>query len=70
MVSLGVANLPTDSWDFDQEAMTQFKVGVTQRFPRGDSRELERERLALLGSEHPHQRAERRARLEVNISRL
>jgi outer membrane protein TolC len=70
VVSLGVANLPTDSWDFDQEAMTQFKVGVSQRFPRGDSRQLERERLALLGSEHPHQRAERRARLEVNISRL
>ena len=70
VVSLGVANLPTDSWDFDQEAMTQFKVGVTQRFPRGDSRQLERERLALLGSEHPHQRAERRARLELNISRL
>ena len=70
VVSVGVANLPTDSWDFDQEAMTQFKVGVMQRFPRGDSRELERRRLEILGSGHPHQRSDRRARLAVNISQL
>ena len=36
-VSLGLANVPTDTFDFDQEPMTQFKVGVTQMFPRGDS---------------------------------
>ena len=70
VVSLGFANLPTDSWDFDQEAMTQFKVGVVQQFPRGDTRELQRRQFAILGSEHPHQRADRRARLEVNVSQL
>jgi outer membrane protein TolC len=68
VVSVGVANLPTDSWDFDQEAMTQFKVGVVQQFPRGNTRELQRRRLEILGSEHPYQRADRRARLAVNVS--
>jgi outer membrane protein TolC len=70
VISLGVANLPTDSWDFDQEAMTQFKLGVVQTFPRGDSRDLQRRQLAILGSEHPHQRADRRARLEVDVAHL
>ena len=48
IVNLGFANLPTDSFDFDQENMTQFKVGVAQVFPRGDSRLLDQKRLALL----------------------
>lgn len=26
-VSISATNLPTDNWDFDQEAMTQLKVG-------------------------------------------
>ncbi|ROS05014.1 outer membrane protein TolC [Sinobacterium caligoides] len=36
-VKLGVSNLPTDSFDLDQEAMTQLKLGLTQAIPRGDS---------------------------------
>ena len=70
VVSVGFANLPTDSWDFDQEAMTQFKVGVVQQFPRGESRQLQRRQLEILGSEHPFQRADRRARLAVDVARL
>ena len=68
MVDLGFANLPTDTFDFDQEAMTQFKVGVAQAFPRGDSRALARRRLDLLGEQFPYQRDERRAWLEVNVA--
>ena len=37
LMSLGFANVPTDSFDLNQEAMTQIKVGITQVFPRGDS---------------------------------
>lgn len=40
MIRLGVMSLPVDSFDFSQEAMTQAVVGVVQKFPRGDSREL------------------------------
>ncbi len=70
MVDLAFANLPTDTFDFDQEAMTQFKVGVVQAFPRGDSRALDRQRLHLLGEQFPYQRDERRARLEVNVANV
>lgn len=70
VVSVGFANLPTDTFDFDQEAMTQFKVGVSQMFPRGDSRALDQKRLALVGSQHPYQREDRRAKVAVNIAHL
>ena len=30
-------NLPTDTFDIDQEAMTQLRFGVRQMFPKGDS---------------------------------
>ena len=50
MLDLGFANLPTDTFDFDQEAMTQFKVGIVQTFPRGDSRALDEQRLNLLAT--------------------
>ncbi len=70
MVDLGFANLPTDTYDFDQEAMTQFRVGVVQTFPRGDSRALNQQRLTLLGEQFPFQRDERRARLAVNVTNV
>ncbi len=68
MLDLGFANLPTDTFDFDQEAMTQFRVGVVQTFPRGDSRALDAQRLNLLGEQFPAQRDDRRARLAVEVA--
>lgn len=70
VVSLGLANLPTDSFDFDQEAMTQFKVGLSQTFARGDSLQLEQERLALLGSRQPYLREDRKAKVAVTVAQL
>lgn len=32
-ISLGAANLPVDTFAFDQEPMTQLQIGVTQMFP-------------------------------------
>ena len=40
MLKVGVVSLPVDSFDFGQEPMTQAVVGMVQKFPRGDSREL------------------------------
>jgi outer membrane protein TolC len=68
MMDIGFANLPTDTFDFDQEAMTQFKVGLVQTFPRGDSRALSRQRLNVLGEQFPYQRDERRAQLAVAVA--
>lgn len=70
MISAGFANLPTDTFDFNQEAMSQFKIGVTQALPRGDSRELRQTQLQQLGNQHPHQRADRRARIRAEVSGL
>jgi len=33
---LGAVNVPVDSFDLQQEQMTQVKVGIVQTFPRGD----------------------------------
>jgi outer membrane protein TolC len=68
MVSAGFANLPTDTFDFNQEPMTQFSVGISQVLPRGDSRELRQEQLTLLGAQHPYQRLDRRARVAAEVS--
>lgn len=43
MLSLGLMNVPTDSFSFDDEAMTQKTIGVTQRFPWTGKRQLKRE---------------------------
>lgn len=69
-VSLGFANLPSDTFDFNQEGMTQFKIGVSQMFPRGDSLNLKRKQLELMANEYPYQRQERKARVVVNVAKL
>ena len=44
-LKLGFANLPTDTFDLDQEPMTQAVIGVQQMFPRGQTRSLKSARL-------------------------
>jgi outer membrane protein TolC len=69
-VSLGLANLATDTFDFGQEAMTQFKVGVSQMFPRGDSLAIRKTQLELMGTQYPYQRQDRKAKVAVTVSHL
>lgn len=42
MIKLGMANLPTDSFKFDEDPMSQVSVGLSQQFSRGAKRELTR----------------------------
>ena len=42
-LKFGVQGLPTDSFELDQEAMTQLQLGLVQAFPRGDSLRLKSE---------------------------
>lgn len=70
MVSISVANLPVDSFDFSQEAMTQLKFGVSQALPRGDSLALSQKRLQQLSEEFPLQRQDRKAKVKAAISQL
>ncbi|RDH43352.1 TolC family protein [Zooshikella ganghwensis] len=69
-MSVGLANLPTDTFDFDQEPMTQFKVGVAQMFPRGDSLQLKQQQLKLQSQQHPFLRQDRKAKVAVTVSQL
>ncbi|MES1945197.1 outer membrane efflux protein [Salinisphaera sp. PC39] len=69
-VDLTAANLPTDSFDLDQEPMTQLSIGVSQAFPRGDSREIASRRKRELAARQPLLRADRRAEAAAVVSRL
>lgn len=41
-ITLGLLNAPTDTFDLNQEAMTQFQVGITQALPWMSERRLAR----------------------------
>lgn len=69
-ISIGLANIAADSFDFGQEAMTQFKVGISQKLPRGNSLVIKQQQLNLLASEYPFQREERKAKLKVMVSKI
>jgi outer membrane protein TolC len=43
-IQVGVLNLPTDTFDFGQEAMTQLKVSYIQQFPSGNTRQVKSEK--------------------------
>ena len=44
-LKLGLSNFPTDTFDREQEPMTQIQVGVVQLFPRGKTLELQSSRM-------------------------
>lgn len=69
-VTIGAANIPTDTFDLNQEAMTQLQVGISQMFPRGDSLEIRQEQLKLQASQYPYQREDRKGKLTVQIAQL
>jgi len=68
VVSIGLANLPTDGFAFDQEPMTQLKAGVSQMFPRGDSLDIRRKQLQELAKQHPIMRQDRIAKTTLAVS--
>lgn len=69
-VSVAFANLPTDSFDFSQEGMTQFKVGVSQIFARGDSLSIKNQQLKLQSQQQPLQRQDRINKVVVTVGSL
>lgn len=69
-ITLGAANLPTDTFNTRQEAMTQLNVGISQIFPRGDSLEIKQEQFNLKASQFPYQREDRKAKIIVQVTKL
>ncbi len=69
-VSIGLANLPSNGFDFSQEGMTQAKFGISQMFPRGDSLAIKSEQLKLQSEAYPYQRKNRQAQVTVTVGSL
>ena len=69
-VSVGMMNLPTNSFSLNQEAMTQFNVGVSQLLPRGDSLSIKESQLKIEALKLAQLRNDRKARLKASVSEL
>ena len=69
-LNLVAGNLPTDSWDINQEAMTRLGVGLSQAFPRGDSLALRSRQKLELADGEPFRRADREAKVRASVSQL
>lgn len=67
---LGISNIATDTFHFNQERMTQFKLTASQQFLRGDtaflSKKAQRERQAM----YPVIAQERRALVGFEVAKL
>nr|WP_136252192.1 TolC family protein [Ningiella ruwaisensis] len=70
VLSLSLLNLPVDTFSFDQEAMTQLKVGASQQFPRGDTLALEQDKLLAQAKVQPFLRVDRKNKVALNASIL
>ena len=68
VLTVGLMNLPTDGFAFDQEGMTQFKVGLSQQFSRGDSLALQQQALKQSAEQYPWLRADRQAQVKAIVS--
>jgi len=69
-MSIGLANLPTNGFDFGQENMTQAKVGISQVFPRGDTLAFKSQQLQIQSEAFPFQRKDRAAKVAVTVGSL
>jgi outer membrane protein TolC len=69
-ISIGLANLPTNGFDFGQEGMTQAKIGIAQMFPRGDTLTIKSQQLRIRSEVFPFQRQDREAKVAVTVGSL
>ncbi|MEW6999634.1 TolC family protein [Colwelliaceae bacterium BS250] len=69
-ISIGIANLGADNFEFDQEPMSQFKVGVTQMFPRGDSLAIKQKQLKQQSEQYPLLREDRKIKVAATVGSL
>lgn len=69
-LTLGLLNLPTDGFAFDQEPMTQLKLGASQMFPRGDTLALQQTQLQQTAGIQPAKRADRKQKVAWQTTQL
>ncbi|TMM42414.1 TolC family protein [Colwellia ponticola] len=69
-MSIGIASLPTNGFDFAQEGMTQAKIGISQMFPRGDTLSIKSQQLKIQSEAYPYQRRDRESQVAVTVGSL
>jgi len=67
-VSASVQNLPTDGFAFDQEPMTQFKVGLKQQLPRGDENLYSEQKYQVMADQMSVESQARKAWLKREVT--
>jgi outer membrane protein TolC len=67
-LTLGLTNLPVDTFSFTQEDMTQFMVGVSQMVPGGDKRRLASRRTSVEADRMRSELAEARLQITREVS--
>lgn len=70
MIKLGVANLPTDSFSFDSDPMTQLTFGISQQFSRGDTLKLTKKSFELQSEIASFQGGDRRLLVKNSVRKL
>ena len=69
-LKLGTMNVPVDTFDFDQESMTQLQVGIQQAFPPGDTLRYRQEYTQALSDGQSARQQERRLAVLQEVRRL
>lgn len=69
-MSLGLSNMPLDTFNFNQEPMTQFRIGLNQTFPRGDTLALQQREKMQQSEVNPYLRDDRKANVALQVSIL
>ncbi|GAA5135825.1 TolC family protein [Thalassotalea piscium] len=69
-VSIGFSGIPTDSFSFSQEGMTQTNIGIAQVLPRGNSLAIKSQQLKTQSEAFPYQRQDREAQVAVTVGSL
>ena len=68
IMSFQLGNMPVNSFDFNQEAMTQIQVGIAQMLPRGDSLAINQRYQNALSKQYPLYRVDRNAQTTLQVS--
>lgn len=69
-MSIGLLNMPLDTFNFNQEPMTQLRIGINQTFPRGDTLALQQRQKIQQSEVNPYLRDDRKANVALQVSIL
>jgi len=68
-LKLGLVNIPTDTFELEQEAMTQQVIGLQQVFPPHGLRDAQKEQMNLMGTAKSHQAINQKQEVLRNVRR-